>query len=58
VPDAVTPGRGFDSRPGTIRVHVLPPIDTSKWRIADVPSYRDKVHAQYLVWHDTLRGPA
>jgi 1-acyl-sn-glycerol-3-phosphate acyltransferase len=58
VPDTVTPGRGFDSRPGTIQVHVLPPIDTSAWRIADVPTHRDEVHALYLGWHDTLRRPA
>ena len=58
VPDAVTPGMGVDARPGTVRVHVLPPIDTRPWRVADVPRHRDEVHALYLTWHDTLRRPA
>jgi len=55
VPDAVTPGVGIDARPGTVRVHVLPAIDTGRWRIADVPRHRDEVHALYLNWHATLR---
>lgn len=58
VPAAVTPGVGLDARPGTVTVHVLPPIDTSAWRIADVPRHRDEVRALYLTWHETRRRPA
>jgi 1-acyl-sn-glycerol-3-phosphate acyltransferase len=55
VPDAVTPGVGIDSRPGTVRVHVLPAIDTTDWRVPDVPQYRDAVHALFTTWNTTLR---
>lgn len=58
VPDEVTPGVGFDARPGTVRVHVLPAIDTSHWRIADVPRHRDAVHALFTGWNATLRRSA
>jgi len=58
VPDEVTPGVGLDARPGTVRVHVLPPIDTSGWRIADVPRHRDHMHALFTTWNSTLRRSA
>jgi 1-acyl-sn-glycerol-3-phosphate acyltransferase len=58
VPDEVSPGRGYDARPGTVRVHVLPPIETRQWRIADVPRHRDDVHALFRTWNTTLRRPA
>ena len=58
VPDAVSPGCGFDARPGIVRVHVLPPIETRHWRVADVPRHRDAVHALFTTWNATLRRPA
>jgi 1-acyl-sn-glycerol-3-phosphate acyltransferase len=58
VPDEVTPGAGFDARPGTVRVHVLPPIDTRHWRVADVARHRDAVRALFTTWNVTLRRPA
>jgi 1-acyl-sn-glycerol-3-phosphate acyltransferase len=58
VPDAVTPGAGIDSRPGTVRVHVLPPIDTTDWRVPDVSRNRDDIHRLFTTWNVTLRRPA
>jgi 1-acyl-sn-glycerol-3-phosphate acyltransferase len=58
VPDAITPGMGFDSRPGTVRVHVLPAIDTTHWRVPDVAHHRDAVHALFTTWNTTLRRSA
>jgi 1-acyl-sn-glycerol-3-phosphate acyltransferase len=58
VPDAVTPGVGLDSRPGTIRVHVLPAIDTAGWQVSDVSRNRDAVHSLFATWNTTLRRPA
>jgi 1-acyl-sn-glycerol-3-phosphate acyltransferase len=58
VPASVTPGKGFDARPGTVRIHVRPPIDTTRWRIDDVPRHRDDVRQLFVGWHRTLRGSA
>ena len=58
VPDAVTPGAGIDSQPGIVRVHVLPAIDTTGWRVPDVPHNRDMVQRLFMTWNDTLRRPA
>jgi 1-acyl-sn-glycerol-3-phosphate acyltransferase len=58
VPDAVNPGVGLDIGPGTIGVHVLPPIDTTRWRVADVATHRDAVRALFRTWNVTLRRTA
>ena len=35
-PRDIDPGRGYSTGPGTVTVHVLPPVDTTAWRVDEV----------------------
>jgi 1-acyl-sn-glycerol-3-phosphate acyltransferase len=48
IPRAVDPGRGFDARPGTVTVHVLPTIDTRGWVLADLERNVASVRAVFV----------
>lgn len=55
IPREIDPGKGVDAKPGVVHVHVLPPIDTSHWKIEDIEANRDRVRALFVKWHDELR---
>lgn len=55
IPRQMDPGRGYDARPGTVTVHVLPPIETSAWREADVVDNKERVRAVFVRTHEELR---
>ena len=48
IPRAVDPGRGFDAKPGTVTVHVLPTIDTRDWLLDDLERNTAAVRAIYV----------
>jgi putative phosphoserine phosphatase/1-acylglycerol-3-phosphate O-acyltransferase len=60
IPHAVDPGRGFDAKPGTVTVHVLPPIDTRHWVLEDLERNTEAVRAIVVAHHaarrEALRG--
>ena len=56
IPRAINPGKGWDAQPGVVHVHVLPAIDTSSWRVAEVPQNRDRVHKLFTRWHAQLHA--
>jgi 1-acyl-sn-glycerol-3-phosphate acyltransferase len=49
IPRAVDPGRGFDARPGTVTVHVLPAIDTRDWVLDDLERNTAAVREIFVV---------
>jgi putative phosphoserine phosphatase/1-acylglycerol-3-phosphate O-acyltransferase len=55
IPFWVDPGLGFDARPGTVDVYVLPPIHTSDWREADLIENKERVRALFIRVHGELR---
>jgi 1-acyl-sn-glycerol-3-phosphate acyltransferase len=56
IPRTIDPGRGFDARPGTVTVHVLPTIDTRDWVLADLERHVAAVRAILVARHETARG--
>ena len=56
IPRAIDPGKGLGARPGVVHVHFLPAIDTSAWRVDQVPVNRDRVHAMFSGWHTELNA--
>jgi 1-acyl-sn-glycerol-3-phosphate acyltransferase len=55
IPEHVDPGRGLDARPGTVRVYVLPPIDTRDWRLDDLGANKERVRSDLVRFQDQLR---
>jgi len=51
-PPEIDPGLGFDARPGTVDVYVLPAIDTSGWRLDDLPANRAHVRDMFVRVHE------
>jgi 1-acyl-sn-glycerol-3-phosphate acyltransferase len=51
IPPWVDPGRGFDARPGTVDIYVLPPIHTTAWSEADVVENAAGVRAIFVRAH-------
>lgn len=51
IPRAIDPGRGFDARPGTVTVHVLPTIDTRDWTLTDLDRNVASVRAVFVARH-------
>ena len=56
IPPEIDPGRGYDARPGTVRVHVMPAIDTADWRLADLAANTRAVRRRFIEWHRERRG--
>jgi len=56
IPREINPGMGYDAKPGLIDVYFLPPIDTSRWAIADLERNRDAVHDLFVRVHDAMRA--
>jgi putative phosphoserine phosphatase/1-acylglycerol-3-phosphate O-acyltransferase len=55
IPRDVDPRRGFDARPGTVHVYVLPPIDTRNWRADDVVMNAARVRGVLAAFEERLR---
>jgi 1-acyl-sn-glycerol-3-phosphate acyltransferase len=56
IPGEINPGMGYDAKPGLIDVYFLPPIDTSRWVVADLERNRDAVRALFVRVHDVMRA--
>ena len=56
IPPGIDPGRGYDARPGTVRVHVKPVIDTTDWRLSDLAANTHAVRRKFIEWHGERRG--
>lgn len=50
------PGAGWNVRPGTVHVHVKPPIRTADWRVEDLDANRQYVRDLFVQWHEELRS--
>ena len=57
IPRVMDPGLGYDARPGTVTVYVLPAIDTSEWTEADLLTNRDRVRELFVRVHEEMRCP-
>ena len=55
IPPEIDPGRGYDARPGDVRVHVMPAIDTSNWRLADLAANTQAVRCRFIEWRRERR---
>jgi 1-acyl-sn-glycerol-3-phosphate acyltransferase len=55
IPKAMDPGRGYAARPGTVHVHVLPPIDTSGWTVADLAANTAHARDLFVRIHEEMR---
>jgi 1-acyl-sn-glycerol-3-phosphate acyltransferase len=55
IPPEIDPGRGYDARPGTVGVHVLPAIDTSAWTEENLLTNRDRVRDLFVRVHEEMR---
>ena len=55
IPREIDPGRGYGAKPGVVEVHVLAPIHTSEWRVADVIENKERVRALFVRTHEEFR---
>jgi len=55
IPRGVDPGLGYAARPGTVSVHVLPPIDTSAWTEHDLLANKERVRDMFVRFHEEMR---
>ena len=55
IPPAIDPGRGYDARPGIVRVHIKKRIDTTSWRLADLAANTAAVRREFIRWHRERR---
>lgn len=56
IPPEINPGRGVNAKPGRLDIYLLPPIDTSSWRVEDVDVNKERVRDLYVQVHDSLRS--
>jgi 1-acyl-sn-glycerol-3-phosphate acyltransferase len=55
IPRDVDPGRGYDARPGTVHVHVLPAVDTREWSLTDLAGNAESVRNLFVQAHERFR---
>ncbi len=55
IPRAIDPGRGYNARPGTVNVYVLPPIRTLGWNELEVVENAERVRKVFVRTHAELR---
>jgi 1-acyl-sn-glycerol-3-phosphate acyltransferase len=55
IPPEIDPRLGYDARPGTVSVYVLPTIHTVDWTEADLLRNRDKVRDLFVRVHEVMR---
>lgn len=54
IPKAIDPGMGWNARPGTVEVHVRPPIETAEWRLEDLIANKERMRDFYVDWKREL----
>jgi 1-acyl-sn-glycerol-3-phosphate acyltransferase len=54
IPKAIDPGMGWNARPGTVEVHVRPPIETADWRVEDLVANKERMRDFYVDWKREL----
>jgi 1-acyl-sn-glycerol-3-phosphate acyltransferase len=54
IPPEVDPGLGYDARPGTIHVHVLPVVDTAPWRLETLVQHTETVRDLFVAFQEGL----
>jgi len=55
IPPGIDPGLGLDARPGTVDIHVLPPIHTAEWSEADIVENKERVREVFVRAHQEMR---
>jgi 1-acyl-sn-glycerol-3-phosphate acyltransferase len=56
VPPAIDPGMGFNTKAGTVHVHVKPAIETSHWQVEDLERNKEAMRDMFVQWHQEIRG--
>ncbi len=56
IPPAIDPGRGYDARPGTIDIYVLPAIDTRAWTLDQLIENKEQTRALLCRVHTASRA--
>ena len=56
VPREADPGKGLNARPGTVHVYVKPAIDTSGWKLEDLPANKERIRAMFIGWNKEHRS--
>lgn len=56
IPPSVDPGFGYDARPGTAEVFVLPAIDTTGWTLANLIANKERVRNVLVSAHQELNA--
>lgn len=51
IPRDIDPGKGFDARPGTVRVQVLPSISTRGWTLESLDANTDMIRDMFVRVH-------
>ena len=47
--------RGLDARPGTVDIHILPPVHTTEWSEANVVENKERVREIFVRAHQEMR---
>jgi 1-acyl-sn-glycerol-3-phosphate acyltransferase len=55
IPPQVDPGMGYDTRPGTVQIYVLPSIETTDWTLGDLAANTQRVRSIFLQAHEEFR---
>jgi 1-acyl-sn-glycerol-3-phosphate acyltransferase len=55
IPPVIDPGRGYDARPGTIDIYVLPAIDTRAWTLDDLIEHKERTRTVMCRAHAAIR---
>ena len=58
IPPEINPGKGLNAKPGLVDLFVMPPIDTTFWRIKDLHQNKTSVRNLYVGWHEHFRSGA
>ena len=56
IPASVDPGFGYDARPGTVDIFVLPAIDTTGWTLDNLIANKERVRTVLVDAHRELRA--
>jgi 1-acyl-sn-glycerol-3-phosphate acyltransferase len=56
IPASVDPGMGYDARPGTVDIFVLPVIDTTGWTLDNLIANKERVRAVLADAHQELKS--
>jgi len=54
IPPSVDPGFGYDARPGTVEIFVLPAIDTTGWTVGNLIANKERVRNVLVGAHREL----